>query len=67
VINGHHGSKEAGGVAVLTNISRLDVCGDLADSVDTIVTADAVVADIGMVEKCRHPAIGLMTVVALLA
>ncbi len=39
--------------------------GTLAYGINTIVTAYAVAADAGVIKDCRHPAVRLMTVIAL--
>ena len=54
-------------VAVLTDIRRVDVRRVLARSLRPVVTADAVVGDVGVIEVGRDPRIGCVAVVAVVA
>ena len=53
VIDGHHGRKHIGRVAVLADVRRLHVGLILADGIRTVVTADAVTSDIYVIEIGR--------------
>ena len=64
VIDSHHGRKDVGRVAVLADVRCLHVGRVLANSIGTVVAADAIASDIHVVEIGRHPANRAMTVVA---
>jgi len=54
-------------VAVLADISGLYVCEVFAGGIRTIVTVDAIVCDIGVIEVGGYPAGRRMTVIAIIA
>lgn len=51
-------------MAVLTGVTRLNVSGVLACSVETVMTTEAPTGDIGMIENGRKPCDRLVAVVA---
>jgi len=56
VINGKHGRKYVGGVAVLADIARRYVLRILAGSLRAVMAAYTVTGDIQVIEVCRQPA-----------
>ena len=54
-------------MAILTDIGGLYVAQILTGRVDTVVTTCAVSSDIHVIEICRSPGIGRMTIVTGLA
>ncbi len=56
-----------GAVAVFADIGRLHMQGSFASSIDTVVTANAIVDDIHMVEIRRYPGDACMAVIAVVA
>jgi len=54
-------------MAVLTDICRERVIRRLAGCVSSVVTTEAVVGDVGVVEICRDPCNGRMAIVAVVA
>ena len=54
-------------MAVLANVSRQDMCRVLTRSLRPVVTADAVVGDIGEVECCGRPGDRRVAVIAVVA
>ena len=51
-------------MAVFANAARLDVCRVLAGSIYTVMAAEAVVDNVGVIESGRCPACGCMAVIA---
>lgn len=62
-----HRRPHIGIVAVLTNIGRLYVQRAFAGCIRTVVTAYAVVHDIGMVKIRRNPGHACVAVIAVIA
>jgi hypothetical protein len=54
-------------VTVLADVRRQDVRRGLTRSLCAVVTADAVVGDVGVIEVGRDPSIGRVAVVAVIA
>jgi hypothetical protein len=67
VVHVRHRRPHVRAVAVLANIRCLYVHRTLASRISTVVTTNAVVHDIGMVEVRRHPGHGRMAVIAIVA
>jgi hypothetical protein len=67
VINRRYRSKNVGGMAVFADIRCLDMGRILACRLYTVVAAHAVTGNICMVENCRYPTDGTVTVVASVA
>ena len=67
VIDRKHGREHVGSVAVLANIAGLDVRLVFAGRFCTVVAADAIAADICVVEIRRQPADRRVAVVAIIA
>jgi len=53
VINGEYGRKYIGRVAIFADIAGLNMCDVLADCLGSVMAADAVAADIHMIEVGR--------------
>ena len=53
VINGQHGRKQIGRVAIFADIGCLNVRWVLADCLCTVVATDAIAGDIDVIEVCR--------------
>jgi len=64
VINSHHRREYIRGVAVFTNIRRLDVCRVLADRLSTVVAAKTVTGDVHVIEIRGQPTDCAVTVIA---
>ena len=56
VVNGEDRRKYVGVVAVLANITGLDVCQVLADGIDTVVAVNTLARDVQMVKSGWQPA-----------
>lgn len=54
-------------MAILANVARLYVAQILTGRVDTVVTTCTIPSDIQVIEICRSPGIGRMTIVTGLA
>ena len=54
-------------MAILANVSGLNVSLVLAGRIGAVVTPVAAADDIGMIEDCRHPGIGGMTIVTIVS
>jgi hypothetical protein len=67
VIDGVGRCKDVRVMAILANVRRLDMCGVLAHRVDAVMAAAAVINDSQMIEDCRAPGNGRMTVVTGIA
>jgi len=63
MVNSVKRCKEHTVMAVLADVSCLNVPGILANGFDAVMTADAIARDIEMVEVRREPAIACMTVI----
>ena len=64
VINGHHRREHIRGVAVFTEIRRLNVCRVFAGSICAIVAPNTISADVQMIEIRRQPASRAVTIIA---
>jgi len=64
VVNRVGGDEGAGVVAVLAHICRTDVVAALANGIDTVVAADAIIDYAHMIEVCRTPRDRRMAVIA---
>ena len=67
VIHRHGRLKQRGAVAIFTNVGGQYVIQIFPDRIRSIVTTDAIARDIGVIERCRNPAVGRMTIVASVA
>ena len=65
VIDGHDGRKHIRGVAVVTDIRRLDVCRVLTGCVRTVVAAKTVAGDVQVIEIRGQPADCAVAVIAI--
>ena len=65
MVNGKGRRKDVAGVAIFTNVGRLDMSGMLAGCLCSIVTVEAAAGDIDMVEVSRQPANGGVAVVTI--
>ena len=54
-------------MAIFTDIARQYVILILADRICPVVTANAIGGVVGMIEGCRHPTVGRMTGIAIVA
>jgi len=66
VIYGKYGRENIGRMAVLTNIAGLNVGRVLSGGFGAVMAADAVAADVHMIEISRQPADGRVAVVAII-
>jgi hypothetical protein len=55
VVNGEGWCKDVGVVAVLANITGLDVCQVLANGVDTVMAVNTLASDVQMVKVGWQP------------
>jgi hypothetical protein len=55
VVNGEYWCKDVGVVAVLANITGLDVCQVLASGIDTVMTVNTLASDVQMVKVGWQP------------
>ena len=55
VVNGKDGRKDVGVVAVLANITGLDVCQVLADSIDIVMAVNTLASDVQMIKVSWQP------------
>ena len=67
MIDGIGGRKDIGIVAILTHVAGLNVCKVLARSVNSVVTIDAIVRDIGVIEIGWQPADSGVAIIAVVA
>jgi len=56
VVNGEDGCKDVGVVAVLANITGLDVCQVLTNGIDTVMAVNTLASDVQMVKVGWQPA-----------
>lgn len=54
-------------MAILANVSGLNVSLVFAGRIDAVVTPVAAADDIGMIKDCRHPGIGGMTIITIVS
>ncbi len=52
-------------MAGLTDVACLNMLGILAGGGIAIMTADAIAADAGMIERCRDPGLSTVTIITL--
>ena len=55
VVNGEDWCKDVGVVAVLANITGLDVCQVLASGIDTVMAVNTLASDVQMVKVSWQP------------
>jgi len=67
VINGDWRCPYRRVMAIFTDICRLNVSRALAGRIRTIVATDTIAEDVHVVENCRRPGMGCVTVVAGIA